>query len=56
MEKGIGGKGKGTSQAVEVGAAMEGGMTLYLGAIRLQSLAGIQGTQRALGEAELVRI
>lgn len=49
-------QGKGISQAVEVGTAMEGGMRLYLEAIRLQSLAGIQGTYRALGEAELVRI
>lgn len=42
MGKGIVGKGKDTSQAVELGAAMEGDMMLYLEGIRLQSFTGIQ--------------
>lgn len=43
------GKRKDTSQGVEVGAAVEGDVMLYLEGIRLQSLTGVQGTHRVLG-------
>lgn len=49
LENSFVGKRKDTSQAVEVGAAMEGDMMLYLEGIRLQSLTGVQGTHRVLG-------
>lgn len=52
MEKGIVGKGKDASLAAEAGAAMEGGMVLYLEGIRPESLTGIQGTCRALEERQ----
>lgn len=52
LEKSFIGQGKDESQAVEAGAAMEGGMMLYLEHIKLQSLPGVQGTHRAPRERQ----